>query len=381
MIITRSRLISLALAGSTLIAVPTAYSLTKLGRGTVNVTARLNFDYDTNIFGNSSESGDSSVVFTPGLSYTRNVGVISTAVNLGVKSIAFNDTNGQDSLDPFLNANFRLDRAQKGSISSGFTYARTTEANELLLTRTQSDEFRGNGRIDYFYSDKTGVRANVQYRLSDFNTSGFGDVDSYSVGGGLLYRYSPKLTTNLTYDYSPESVKNSANTGSNPNSENHRISVGLDGQLRPKVNGNISVGKAYRNFDVGGSADTFLLASSISWTASAKTSFNLSSSKNFDTSAGAESIRLFAVTLGVKQTLTEKLSISGNVGRQETDIDQVPGPIARADKADIWGLKLDYLINEHFNASGGVTHRNNTSSLLQADYVRTVYTFALNASF
>ncbi len=373
--------ISLTLAGVLLTVVPTAYGIAKIGRGTLNVSAKLNFEYDTNIFGNSSTSQDLSVIFTPGLNYSRRVGLISTTAALGVKSIAFDDTTGQDSLDPFFNVNFSMDRAEKGSVAAGFGYTKTTQANEFLLTRTESDEFRGNGRIDYFYSEKTGVRMNSTFRVSDFGSAGYGDVKSYALGGGFLYRYSQKLTFNATYDYSPESVTNSPVANSNPNSDNHRISVGVEGELRPKLNGSISVGQVRREFDVGGSSSSFLLASNISWAASQKTSWTLSASQNFDTTPGAESAKISAGTLSVSHSLTDKLSLSGRLGRQEMDFDQIPGPITRSDTANIYGADANYKLNDHYNANAAVTHRINNSTLQLADYTRTVYSLGLNASF
>ncbi len=381
MIFSRRRLSLLALAGACLSVGSQGYALVKVARGTLNVTARVNAEYDTNIFANSSEVDDLSMVFTPGLSYSRSVGMISTVAELGVRSIAFVDTNGQDSLDPYLNANFTMDRAEKGSVSAGFRYARTTDANEVLLTRTESDEFRGNARVDYFYSEKTGVRVNAQFRVSDYNSAGYNSIESYGVGAGLLYRYSPKLTANLSYDFSPEKATDLSNAASDPSSDNHRISVGLEGELRPKLNGSVSAGMVYRDFELGGSDSTVLLGSSLSWAASEKTNFTLGASNNFDTTANAESIRTLVVTIGVRQALTEKISLSGNVGTTRSTLDQVPGPGTRNDRALLFGSALNYRINDHFSATSGVTHRISDSSLQLADYDRTVLSLGLNATF
>jgi len=381
MIFSRRHLSLLALAGACLSAGSQAHALVKVARGTLNATARVNMEYDTNIFANSSEVDDLSMVFIPGLSYSRSVGVISTVAELGVRAISFADTNGQDSLDPYLNGNFTMDRAEKGSVSAGFRYARTSDANEVLLTRTESDEFRGNVRVDYFYSEKTGVRTNAQFRVSDYNTTGYNSIESYSAGAGLLYRYSPKLTANLSYDFSPEKATDLGAATSNPSSDNHRFSVGLEGELRPKLNGNVSVGMVYRDFEAGGSDNTVLLGSSLSWAASEKTNFTLAASNNFDTTASAESIRTLVVSVGVRQALTEKISLSANVGTTRSKLDQVPGPGTRRDKALLFGTSLNYRINDHFSANSGVSHRINDSSLQLADYDRTVFSLGLNATF
>lgn len=381
MITSRNQLTTLLLAGSFLVTVTSSYGFTKIGRGTLTATAQLGFEYDTNIFGNSGAVSDYSGIFTPGLNYSRTVGIISTTAELGVRSIAFTDTSGQDSLDPYLSMNFRMDRDVKGSVSAGFRYARTTQANEFLLTRTESDEFRGNARIDYYYSEKTGLRLNSLFRLSEFSTTGFNNVESYTVGTGLLYRYSAKLVANLSYDYSPEKATELATTLSDPSSDNHNVSLGLEGELRPKLNGSVSVGVAYRDFTIGGSDQTVLLASRVSWTASEKTSWTLTASNNFDTSPGAESIRSFNASFGVRHALNEKMSLTGSVGYQETKLDQKPGPVSRSDEALLLGTGVTYRINDNFNANAGVTHRINDSTLQLANYKRTVLSVGLNATF
>ena len=381
MISLRLCLTSLAIAGVCLTVVPTAYSLGKIGRGTINVSATLNVEYDSNIFANAGKVDDMAAIFTPGISYSRSVGTISTSAKLGVRSISFTDTSGQDSFDPFVSLTLNVDRAQKGKVNASFSYARTTQANEQLLTRTESDEFRGSAGIDYYYSDKTGVRLNTQFRVSDFASAGFGDVESQGVGGGLLYRYSPKLTANLSYAYSPEKSVNSPNLLSNPNSKNHRISLGLEGELRPKVNGSISLGTATRSFDIGGSDQTMLLATKLSWSASEKTSWNITASNNFDTTPGAESAEIFLATLGIQHALTAKLSYTGSIGHQESTLDQKPGPVTRSDTALLLSSALTYRLNDFYSAAFRVTHRVNTSTLALAEYERSVVSLSLTGTF
>ena len=381
MISSRQSFVSLLLAGSFIAAVPTAFSLGKVGRGTLNVSADLTLEYDTNIYGNSVEEDDMSAIFTPGISYNRSVGTISTTAELGVRSISFTDTSGQDSIDPYVNMTFNMDRDLKGRVSAGFNYARTTEANEVLLARTTSDEFSGNFRVDYFYSDKTGVRMDTAFRVSDFASAGFGDVQSTSIGGGLLYRFSQKLTADLSYSFSPEKVLRSPIIASNPNSDNHRISFGLDGEIRPKLNGSISVGSVSRDFNIGGSDKTMLVSSNLAWTASEKTTWNAIVSNNFDTTPGSESAKIFSATLALRQVLTQKVSITTSVSHIETELDQRPGPVTRSDEALLLNATLIYRLNDHYNASGGISHRISTSTLALAEYDRTIISLGLSATF
>lgn len=358
-----------------------AFALYEVARGNLGFTASISAEYDSNIFANATEVDDLLVVFTPGVNWSRNVGVISTNIRGSIRSITFNDTNGQDALDPSVSFNFNMDRAEKGAVSLGLSYARTTEANDVLLDRTESDQFNGNGRVDYFYSEKTGLRFNGTFRVSDFNTPGYNDVESYSLGTGLLYRYSPKLTVDLSYSYRPETAKDVVGA-SNPSSDNHHFSVGFEGELRPKLNGLLNVGLARRDFDVGGSDQTLLLGSSLSWTASGKTNVTIGAFNDFDTTAAGQSARNLLLTLGVRQSLTEKISLGGNISHQRARLENF-GPLAstRRDEAVILAANLSYRINDKVSAQTGITHRMNDSTLALAEYNRTVLSFGVNTAF
>jgi hypothetical protein len=374
------RLATCALAAGTVLA-PPAFGFAEVARGNLVATASFSAAYDTNVFANSSEVDDFVASFNPGLSYLRDVGSITTSIKAGVNAFTFADTDGQDSIDPYIKSSFNLDRAEKGSASLSLDYARSTEANNILLARVESDEYRGSGRVNYFYSEKTGVRVNANYRLSQFNSPGYNDVSSYGLGGGLIYRHSPKLTASATYDYSPEKATNRVGPLSDPTSENHRFKFGLEGELAPKLSGDASVGYGYRTFDNGGSDDTVLLGVDLAWNPIQKTTFSLAASNNFDTTAGAESARVFDLVLSVRQMLTDELSASASLGYENSQIEQQPGPFSRSDEAYKLGLSFSYGINEHWSASTGLNHRISDSNLDLADYERTVFFFSLDLSY
>jgi len=376
---TQIRLATCALTAGVLCA-PSAFGFAELARGTLTATANLSGAYDTNIYSNSTEVADYTASFNPGLSYLRKAGSIESSIKTGVKAFSFTDAKGQDSIDPYVNGTFTLDRAEKGQASVSLDYARTTGANELLLARVESDEYRGSGRVNYFYSEKTGVRLNTNYRLSQFNTPGYNDVSSYGLGGGLVHRYSPKLVASATYDFSPEKATNRALV-SNPSSQNHRFQFGLEGELAPKLTGSTSLGYAYRAFDNGGADDTMLLGVNLDWNPIQKSTFSLSASNDFNTTAGAESVRAFDVRLSFRQGLSEALTASAFVGYENSDITQQPSTFDRADEAYNVGLSLSYGINKQWSAGTGLTHRMNQSNLGTAEYQRTILSLSLDLSF
>jgi hypothetical protein len=371
-----------ALAASLAATTPEALAFAEIARGKLTATARITGAYDTNIFANDTEVDDFTATFTPGLNYTRDVGRVSTYAELGVNAITFADTSGQDSIDPFINVRFTHDRDEKGSDALSLGYTRSSEANDLLLDRVESHEYRGAARIDYFYSEKTGLRVDGGYRVSDYITAGYSDIESYSIGGGLLYRYSPKLVANASYSFNTERATNiPASILSDPASKNHRFTVGLEGELTPKVTGTVGVGYGYRDFDRGGSTDAILFDVGLSWSAAEKTSFRLSVTQGFDTTANAESVRSLDVTLGANHSLTEKITLRGLLGYQESTFNEIGTAANREDKAYNGGVGLTYAFNDYVDAEANLVHRITESTLARAEYDRTVVSLVVNLRY
>lgn len=363
-------------------AIQPAFGFAEVGRGKLTATARLALEYDSSIFANSSETADWSMIFTPSISYARTAGTISTNARLSVNSINFQDTSGQDTIDPSLTVTVNVDRAEKGAFAQSISYTRQTAANETLNTRAESDEYRGVTRLDYYFSEKTGFRFNANYRLSDFLSSGYNGIRSYSLGGGIVYRYSPKLTAFLTSSYNPEKAIHLGTAPiSDPSSKNYRVRLGLEGQLAPKLSGSVAIGVVHRDFDLGGSTEAFLVSSAVSWSASEKTSIGLSASNDFDTSPGAESMRVLNTVLSIRQTIDPKFNVGATLGYQYSRLNQLPGPVARTDEAETVGVNASYRITDNLTLNGNFNHRINDSTLARAEYTRDVLNIAANFSF
>jgi len=366
---------------------PSAYGFAEVARGKLTATAKLAYSHDTNIFANNNEVSDSSLIFTPSLNFARNVGQVSTSAQLSVSSINFQDNTAQDSIDPSLSLNFNVDRAQKGSVGTSLSYVRSSNANEALNDRAKSNEVRGSTKIDYYYSEKTGIRLNAAYRLSDFLSTGYNSVQSYTLGGGLIYRYSPKLTASATYTYSPEKAQDlGINPISNPSSKNHRFRVGLEGQLQPKLTGNVAVGMVYRDFDLGGDTTTFLISSILSWALDAKNSISLTASNDFDTTPGAESAENRLLGITSRHSLSEKISVGASYSNQNSKLQQrlTPGnanPTKRTDKSNTFGLNGSYRANDQLNIQASLSWRDNESDLARAVYKRNTATVSATYSF
>ena len=374
---------SLAVVGLT----PSAFGFAEVARGKLTATTTLAYSHDTNIFANNNETSDSSLIFTPSLNFARNVGQVSTSAQLSVSSINFQDNTAQNSIDPSFSINFNVDRAQKGSVGQSLSYVRSSNANEALNDRAESDEFRGTTKIDYYYSEKTGIRLNAAYRLSDYLSTGYNSVRSYTIGGGLLYRYSQKLTFSATYGFRPEEATNlGAGAVSDPSSNNHRFAVSAEGELAPKLSGNVSVGMVYRDFDLGGDTSTILVNTIVSWTVDEKNSVSLNAANDFDTTPGAESAENRSIGLSSRHSLSSKLSVGLSISNQNSQLQQrlTPGntnPAKRTDKSNTFGVNASFRANDQLNLKASLSWRDNESDLARAVYQRNTATVSATYSF
>jgi polysaccharide biosynthesis protein VpsM len=358
------------------------HAFAEIARGTLVADIDLRFIYDTNVFGNSSEEEDVSSSLTPSLSYRRNVAKVTTSATASVSAISFNDYTEQNTIDPTAGLRFDYDAAENGNASVALDYSRSTQTNDALLTRTSSDEYRGTGSMNYFYSEKTGIRVNGGYRVSNYSTTGFNNVSSYNFGGGLVYRYSPKLTASLVYGFSPEKASNLAAGVGDPSSNNHRLSLGFEGELAPKVTGNVSGGVVYRDFDGPQDSQSTVLANvGLSWLAAQKTTATLAISNDFDTTASGQSVQNLTARIGVRQALTEKLSGGATLTYGRSEYEQSGVVPLRTDNSLTEAIDLSYSINDHFSTGTGVSFRTNDSDSAAAEYGRLTWFVNANLNF
>ncbi|OAM87857.1 hypothetical protein AW736_20180 [Termitidicoccus mucosus] len=353
----------------------------EIARGSLTAGLAASAAHDTNIFGNNTERPDEILTITPDLQFTRNVGTISMFASGGVNLIRFSDHTDQNSEDPFANLKFNYDGADKGSAQAGASYRRSSETNDAALTRTESDDYKADATVTYYYSEKLGVRPRADLSFSRSRTNGFNDVDRLGAGAGLLYRYSPKLTLVSGYDFRTTETRDRLAGTNKPDSSDHRFSFGVEGDLAPKLTGSASLGATYRDFDDGDSSWLPYAGIDLTWAASEKTSVFLTVSSDFDTTSSAQSSKNLRTALGARHALSARLSLSGSIGYEHIKYSSSGLIGGRTDKVLPLTLNLDYAVNKYLSLGAGVSWRHNSSDLVTADYDRAIYTLQVSARY
>lgn len=371
---------------ATMTVVPPASALVTLGHGRLVGTAGVRVDYDSNIFVSNPEINpatglrrskrdvdDYIATATAELRYVRDAGVVTFDAGAGVNALGFANHSDQNTLDPYLDARLGYAPTDKTDARVALSYRRNSIANEQVNVRTESNDLQLDGQIQHLPSEKLGFRVTGSVLNNDYTTPGYSDIQSYTLGLYAVHAYSPKLK--LLAGVAASDWSTDAPTARNSiDTTDWRYSVSAEGELSPKVNGEVSVGYTQRNSDTVGLKDTgaLYLNSRVAWTAAEKTIFTLNAGQNLTLSAANQSVRAFLTSLAVNHTLTEKLAFSGSVGYERSNYTGAAllGSGSRRDTAYTLRARLSYALSDATSADVSTGYRDSNSTSAISDYER-----------
>ena len=273
----------------------------------------------------------------------------------------------------------------KTTVNGGISFQRDTLANDVLNTRTKSNDFNFNGSLQHLFSEKLGYRVLGDYRDDKYLTAGYADVLDYSAGADAVYVYSPKLTVVGGYTHRESWTANRAGTpAGSPASKDDRYSVGFEGELAPKVSGTFSIGVVQRRFDAagfGGNASSLFLASGLKWVPLQKTSVSIDASQDFDTTAANQSSKVGSLTIGVTQTLDQNWSVDGSVAYTHSDYTGLGAANSRVDDNYRIRGRVTYAVTTNVTLDASVGYGKVDSTNAFSTYDRVNAGVGVTASF
>ena len=148
---------------------------------------------------------------------------------------------------------FSLDKRTAGKIQFGFDtdIGQRTEANEQLQDLISYTLYSVSSNVRYNHSPKFGVGSDLTYELRNiknkFSGIAYHDMRSLSIGSSAYYIYSPKLDFFLNYQYVINESPNSNSDFINNTVQNYTL--GMEGQITPKLSGNLSLGFGVRDYE------------------------------------------------------------------------------------------------------------------------------------
>lgn len=342
----------------------------EVGRSRVVTTLGARVDYDSNIFANRSEVHDWIYSMNGGVRLIHDVSAVTTDFGVAANGQIFADHSDQNSFDPAADARIGYVPSDKTNMKLLGAFRRSSMANEALNTRAKSNEFSVGGQWEHLTTEKFGVRVSGDYAKSDYRTPGFSDMANYMVGVDAIYVYSPKLRTFAGFSWGESWTSNRAFNRRNAGGDDKRYSVGFEGELAPKLTGDLKVGVVQRDFSTAtfGDDSSLYISSRLSWAAAQKTVWTLRTSQDLNVTASDQSVKNLDTSLVLTQELAERLTLEGSLGYTRATYSAFGGAGARRDHGTKARVRLNYAINENatFDASAGI--RDNNSSLAISDY-------------
>ncbi len=367
---TRSQ-ISFLTAGF-LLVLADASAVTTIGHGRLLGSAAVRADYDSNIFVSNSEVSDTVGTFSGAVRYVRNASEVSLDTAVSLDAYAFADHNNLNSADPALTAALGYNPSDKTDLRANFDWRRSSMANEAVNDRTESNNFVFSSSAEQLFSEKLGLRANAGYNKNSNLTQGYSDVLNYSLGLDGVYVYSPKLKLLAGFTTVESWTTDRPKGRRSPSNMDQRYTVGAEGELAPKVTGELSVGVVQREFDGAGfnRSNALYLSSRLSWAATEKTTWTLLADQNLSLSAADQSVKAFSASLGVSQALSEKLSVDGSIGFDHSNYSAFGGVGNRTDDGYIIRARFNYVIKDNVTVDASAGYRDNRSTLAFSTYDR-----------
>lgn len=368
-----SRFSSVA-AAVTLVAlhISTAHAVIPVGNGRIVGTAAARVDYDSNIFVSNTEVDDVVGTFDGGVRYVRDASVVTLEAAAGVSAYTFVDHDEQNSVDPYVSGILGYNPSEKTDARASASYRRSTIANEAVNARTESDDLALNGSLQQLYSEKLGMRLVGNYGANEYRTAGYSDVFNYAVGAHAVHVYSPKLTVLAGVTRGEWWTERRAPGRRSAASRDFRYTMGVEGELAPKLSGDIDIGVVKRDFKSAGFRDTssLFLGSRLIWAAAEKTTYSLALNRDLSVSAADQALRSFNATLSLSQVLAEKVSLEASVGYSHTNYDNFGGAGSRRDDGYTLRGRLNFTIRENLTADVSAGYRDNSSNIRVSDYAR-----------
>jgi hypothetical protein len=352
------------------VAAVSAASAAEIGRSRVVSSAAVRVDYDSNIFLNASEVSDTILNLNIGSRLVHDASVVTTEVGVTAQGLIFADHNDENTFDPGIDGRIGYVPSDKTSFTAAASYRRSSQAVESLNDRAVSHDLSLNSVFEHLTTEKFGLRIRGSYLGQDFRTRGYSDVYNARYGADAIYVYSPKLKTFVGAAWGDSWTKNRAPGRRNPGGSEARYTVGFEGEVSPKITGDLRLGVVQRDFSVAGRGDesALFLESALRWAAAEKTLWTLNLGQDLGVSAADQASKNFSSSLVLTQALAEKINLEASVGYSRANYNAFGGAGTRTDKSTSYRLRLNYTLTEDVTADASIGYRNNDSTLTVSRY-------------
>ena len=366
---------SLAVATSLAASIATAAPMVSVGDN-VDIFFNLSTSIkaDDNITSSpSNELDDTIFTVTPGIEvdFFRGQTLWDAVLTVDNQFVRYSDNDQFDvenlgvSLvssysSPILNAQF--------NVAYGEDQQKTQQVAGSLI---EVESIVLGANVRYEVTEKIAVGITPRFTQQDY-VGVFGatlpDKDTVSLGLKGFYAISPKYDLAVGLNYRDQDIDDlNGNVGRDP--EDYRLTVGVEGELLPKLTGFLDVGFTERSFRNGNRPDreTFFIDVDLSWAVTQKISMNLGLRQDFDSTAAGNAIESSTASLQARYSINNFWRVAPFVRFIKDDYVGSD----RQDEVTNVGLNVGYTANAFLSFAFSAYYVENDSTLPQ-DYDNSV---------
>ena len=372
----------------------TCFALVEGKLGKVDASVTLRSEYDSRVFGISSDSfqgakssrssliaanelkseDDFVVRFSPALHFSKKLKWFSFTGTAGVDLVQYIKNNDKSytqhittfsiDFDDTLSKNKRVSNNAKIRFDATFDLGQSVGASILEQDLTSYTYFVAGVNVRYNHSAKFGLGGGTSYNLKHYQSGAtqdrvYQDISTLPLSAQAFYIYSEKLDFYTDYTFTRTKDDQS---GSNTltDSSSHSISFGTQGDYSSKLSGNAKLGYSVQNFDNEfiSNQDNLITSIGINWKLNTKTSFGFNLDRSFSPSAQGFSTFSTMGSASATHRLLEDLSAKVYVSAGNVNYTYPPfgsNPIRDSSSLNQYGLGFNLMkqISERISATTG----------------------------
>lgn len=376
----------LGLAAFLLLGLTPLRALKETRVGRIDLSAAVSAQYDSRVFGISSQSlqairsgpggggvalneieseDDFILQFTPAVHYTHKLRWFTFSGSAGLQMTQYVKNSKKSYVQPTTTFTIDFDESLKKRISNNakirfdmtFDLGQSVETSVVEQDLVSYSYFLVGANVRYNHSPKFGVGGGTSYSYRDYQSgsvySGYNDVTSIPLYARAFYIYSPKLDLYANYGYT--SSKGKGGSTELIDGANHSWTFGANGELTPKLSGNAQLGYSKQSYDARSGQSTLTMGTNLQWTMNRKTSFGLGVDRGFSPSPQGYSMLNTTARVSANHRFTDDVSGQAHVSLGTVDYTYVAQPSSTMDTFG-FGFSLSKTLNDHFTTSGGYNY-------------------------
>jgi|CZKI01.1.fsa_nt_gi hypothetical protein len=377
------RLLTVAAVMATAVFPPSARALVSLedGRDHLYIDGSVEIGYDSNVFANAHSGGSMLVEGSLGTEFARRAGWIGVDATASLTFARYANFREQDYVDPKFTAELTK---QTGRTTGSLVLSvqRENRADVDVNTRDVSWDYDLDLSIQYPVIERYSISGSFDYSYVEYqNQQLFTNLATYT--GSLYLYYLLDAQRDFFIDYR---ARYSALSNASDDVDNS-LSVGVNGRVYGPFNGSLQAGYQVRSDNGGSSAGVysdFTASGSMAWNMNRRMSLTADLSRDFSTTAQAQSIDSTRVGLTFKDSFTSRASgnLQGAAGQNRflgAEGLVTPDGTRRIDNFISFSAAYFYTLNEHLKISIDYVYFRNWSTLAYAEFPRSQVNLSLTS--